>query len=102
MLSSLARQSAKSGESLVQSGDVFESTIEVARWHAQEELDNRLKRLQKRMESVSINSQEAELIFKEREFEEKVAQAVMTPSIRLEAIGLFVLAPFEPGEDSDF
>lgn len=100
-LARLTHQVAESGEHLVRHGETFQEAIHICRAYAAADLDHRRDRLQRRKLSIATHTTQMDSLRQEQDFEQKVAQAVMDPAIRLESIGLFVLAPYAPGITSE-
>jgi ATP-dependent helicase HepA len=91
-LARLAYKVAETGEVMVREGSYFQSVTKVVQIRAQTELDRRLRRLRAHILNPSSDMK----ICHEEAFEKRIAKAVMEPSVRLDSIGLFVLAPDKP------
>lgn len=97
-LERLSRKSSEVGAALVRNGARFQAAIETGRTQAQMELDHRLERLAMRENFLGKALPQDDEHVSEEAFETVVAQAVMEPAIRLESIGVFVLASELPGD----
>jgi hypothetical protein len=93
------RKSFAVGQDLVRNDAKFQTTIEAVRGRAQMELEHRLKRLAMRSLGKKSRSETDDRVTEEM-FEKIVARAVLEPAVRLESIGVFVLAPYCPEDVS--
>lgn len=98
-LERLVRKSFAVGQDLVRNDAKFQTTIEAVRGRAQMELEHRLKRLAMRSLGKKSRSETDDRVTEEM-FEKIVARAVLEPAVRLESIGVFVLAPYCPEDVS--
>lgn len=95
-LSKLASEAAETGATIVRSSAHFSKTIRQSATTAKVELEHRLQRLHSREQYLSKAKLKVDSAREEMRFEQLIANAVIHPSVRLESIGLFVLASNEP------
>ena len=95
-LERLSREATKVGETLVREGHNFQIAMDIVRPRAQTELNHRLSRIKQQDGTYAGKSRPTDKGHSEEEFELRVAKAVLNPLVRLESIGLFILAPEGP------